>query len=468
MKRSKLDLLRRPGGRALFQKRGQAFLCLGGGAALGDRRGGQRNGFFGVFPRDVCDETLGCGDGLGSRGKERLDLRPPGRLETVRRNDGVHETDPVRFPRVEAVPGQKEVARLARSDGAQDIRGDDGRKDPEPDFREREDRPFRGDRDVRRGNEPDAPSDRRAVRERDDRLGARIDRAQHARHPHGVRLILVARVTPRLSHPGDIGSGAEDGPFSRQDHHASLRVGRRIGKGAGQFLDERLVEGVAHLRPGEHHARDGALPQTADAARLRARAHQRGESDVAPSGWEKTPERAPSVPSRPRNSKGTATSPPGRRSISRPVSPASRSAPTAQSKPAAARNGPWSTRNGSSSGAFSRPARRIRPRVAPPPISVPLTWSRYSAAAIVIGNAKGFVTARTARPSLRLIESAVSSSEPSFTKGESASRSSTMETSLQRIDPAQETAPAPATSAWTRYSNVSGRNPFNHSCGTPA
>ena len=115
-------------------------------------------------------------------------------------------------------------------------------------------------------------------------FGATIDRAQHASHLFGVGFVLLARVTPRLSHPGNVGAGAKDRPFPRQDHDAGPRVGCDLGESPSQLLDERVVEGVARLRPGEDHARDGALPQQADPARLNPRAHRCGESDVAPSG----------------------------------------------------------------------------------------------------------------------------------------------------------------------------------------
>ncbi len=95
-----------------------------------------------------------------------------------------------RLARVETVARQEEVPRRARPDRPKHERRDHRGQDPEPHLGEREDGSFRGDRDVGGGDEADASADRGAVRERDHGLAALVDRAEHPRHPFGVRFVL--------------------------------------------------------------------------------------------------------------------------------------------------------------------------------------------------------------------------------------------------------------------------------------
>ena len=148
-------------------------------------------------PRDAADQALRDADGLRARRQERVDLSAARRFELLGRHDLVHEADPKRLPRVEAVARQEEVARMPRADRAQDVRRDDGRQDPELHLGEREHGPLRRDGDVaRRRRGPRLLRSRARGRAPRPASGRRRSRAASG-HPPRVGLVLRARVASR-------------------------------------------------------------------------------------------------------------------------------------------------------------------------------------------------------------------------------------------------------------------------------
>ncbi len=206
-------------------------------------------------------------------------------------------------------PVRKRSRAAPRPDRPQDEGRDDRRQDPEPDLGEREDGALGRDRDVGGGDEAHASADRGPVRERDHRLGAGVDRAQHPRHPLGVRLVLGLRVAAGLAHPVHVGA-------RRRTWVLRPRARRR---------------GWRSRSPASAKARVSSSMRTSSKA-LRTSGRASVTRRTAPSSREaEVPVRAPPLTIRPsgcpERSSGTATSPPFRRRTSLPFSRTATSPP---------------------------------------------------------------------------------------------------------------------------------------------
>jgi hypothetical protein len=87
-------------------------------------------------------------------------------------------------------------------------------------------------------------------------FGQAVDRPQHARHLFRVGLVLLARIAPGFSHPGDVRPGAERRAVSRKDDDARLRLLAERDEGLRELANQDVVKRVAHRRPGENDPRD--------------------------------------------------------------------------------------------------------------------------------------------------------------------------------------------------------------------
>jgi dihydrodipicolinate synthase/N-acetylneuraminate lyase len=205
--------------------------------------------------RRLTDEPLGRSNRLRSAREKRGDHPLDGSVEVGRHL--VDEPDPKRGPRVEALAGQEEAPRRARSDPGQDERGDDGRHDSKPHLGEPEHGVLAGDRHVGARGQAASATERVAVDSRHDGRRAGVDRVEHPVEAHGVLDVLVVGEVDRRALPVHVRAGTEARPVPREhDRTGVADVRERVG----ELGDQRGVERVAALRAGQRDPENGAFP----------------------------------------------------------------------------------------------------------------------------------------------------------------------------------------------------------------
>ena len=165
--------------------------------------------------------------------------------------DLVHEPDPERRLGVEALAGE-EVARRA----AAPIRGSTNGEMTAgmiPSFTSEKPKTasVAAMRDVGARDEPGAAAEHVAVRARDHRRGAAVDRLDHPVEAERVLDVLLVRQVDRRALPLDVGARAERRAFAGE--HDGARVAD-VRERLGELADQLRVEGVAPLRLRERHA----------------------------------------------------------------------------------------------------------------------------------------------------------------------------------------------------------------------
>ncbi len=106
---------------------------------------------------------------------------------------------------------------------------------------------------------PGAAAEREALDASHDRGRTRLDGFQHAIEPHRVLDVLVEGEVDRRALPLDVGAGAEAAALPGEHHTAGVAD---VGERPCERGDERRVECVVTIGPGERHAQDA--PVTAD------------------------------------------------------------------------------------------------------------------------------------------------------------------------------------------------------------
>ena len=170
-------------------------------------------------------------------------------VEIVR--DLVHEADPERGQRVEALAGDEVAAGRALADLRERERRDHRGDDAELHLGEGEDRVGRRHGDVRAGDEPAAAAECVALHPRDHRHRARVDRVQHHPQPSRIGDVLLVTELDGGAHPVDVGARREALALAREDHRARVADG---GEGLGQLADQVRVERVAAVGAVHGHA----------------------------------------------------------------------------------------------------------------------------------------------------------------------------------------------------------------------
>ena len=170
----------------------------------------------------------------------------------------VHEPDPERRLRVEALARDEVAARRRRSDLRERERRDHRRDDAQLDLGEGEDaRPGVASAMSAQATSPAPAAERVPVHERQHRRRAAVDRFEHAPERERVVDVLVVAQIDGRAHPVDVGAGAEARPLTREhDRARSADVDERLG----ELRDQRAVERVPPLRPRERDAEDVAVP----------------------------------------------------------------------------------------------------------------------------------------------------------------------------------------------------------------
>ncbi len=123
------------------------------------------------------------------------------------------------------------------------------------------------DRDVGGGDEAGAAAEGMPLDEGDHRRRAGVDRVEHP--PERVRVgdVLVVGELDRASHPLDVGAGAEARAVACEHDGARLAdVDERLG----ELVDQRRVERVARLGPGEGDPEDVVVPLDAQRVHVTA------------------------------------------------------------------------------------------------------------------------------------------------------------------------------------------------------
>src|SRR3989440_9395408 len=152
-----------PGGLALLEERGDAFLAFRRDADLGDApRGLGDQRFIGRMQRHLADQLLNLAVGLASSGEEMLQKRLNGRIQFRGQHDCREQAEALRFARVEDLRAQEIAPRSALADGADHVGADRRRREAELRLGETELRVRRAEGDVARGDKPGAAGERRA------------------------------------------------------------------------------------------------------------------------------------------------------------------------------------------------------------------------------------------------------------------------------------------------------------------
>src|SRR6185503_20563481 len=121
-----------PGGLALFQERGDAFLAFRRNADLGDAlRGIRDQGFVDWTRGDAAQQVLDLGVRLAPAGHEVAEHRIDRAVELVHGADVRQQAQPVGFARVDDFAGEEITPRQALAHGAHHVGADGGGRQPE-------------------------------------------------------------------------------------------------------------------------------------------------------------------------------------------------------------------------------------------------------------------------------------------------------------------------------------------------
>ena len=252
--------LHRPTRLALFEERGHALAAFFGRADGGDQLGCVFiHRAFGApalnTPGQRLDRRL---RGRAAR-EQRLDGGGDGVVQLFVRDGAVDEADAGGEDCAEALAGQEQRQRAADADLLDDVRGDRRRREAEAHLREREHRRLRRDRDVGGGGQACAAAHRCALDARDDGLRALGDGAQHRGEALGVGAVVGLARRGHAAHPVQVSAGGERLALAGQHDDAHAAVRAELLEGGVQLGDQRLVEGVVHLRPRHRDGGDGAV-----------------------------------------------------------------------------------------------------------------------------------------------------------------------------------------------------------------
>ncbi len=222
---------------------------------------GERQGIGAGEAALLGDHLLG-GTGRKRSGREQFgDQRIEARIERrLAWQDLVHQPDPQRPLRSEALAGGEQRPGMSLTDARQHERADDRRDEAQLRLGETEGRVSGGQRHVRHAAERHAAAQGGAVDPCDHRHHALVDGGQHGLQATRIGLVLLHGQVHGGPLPFDIGPRAERLPVAGQ-HDGPQRLGRfsaQRRKRVAQRRDQLGVEGIAHLRPGEHHACDDA------------------------------------------------------------------------------------------------------------------------------------------------------------------------------------------------------------------
>ena len=126
-------------------------------------------------------------------------------------------------------------------------------------FGEPEGRIARTDRDVARGDQPDAAATHRAMHPGNGRLLERVERVVHPRRLVGSLAVLFFGELGAFLHVLDIGAGAEALALPHQHHRAHFRVGFELPEHSDHLRDHFRVKCVVQLGAVERDRRIAVL-----------------------------------------------------------------------------------------------------------------------------------------------------------------------------------------------------------------
>ena len=126
----------------------------------------------------------------------------------------------------------------------------------------------------------------------DDRHRAGVDGLEHVGHRHRVLLVALGVEGHRRAHPGEVGAGTERRSVAGQDDRPEL--GRALAgehrEGRPQLGDERRIERVVDLRPGQRHSGDDVTrPGPLDAQSCADEGAHGRIVRQRPAGWSASP-----------------------------------------------------------------------------------------------------------------------------------------------------------------------------------
>src|SRR5438270_2497859 len=252
------SLLRIPFLRALLAKAGKP---LGGFGAAPARRGFLDDPVMqGVERRldGIAQQLFGDRDRFRPGHQQVIDNTRAGRVKLGGRADVVHEPDPARRHRIEALAGQRKAAGVARADAVDQQRNDRRRGDAPAHFADRKERIRRGERDVAGCGDPDPAAKAAAMHERDRRPRKRLQAADRRHGAAREFVVLLRRDRAQPVEKRKIGAELKMLPRAFDDNAAQPRLAVEPRKRVDQPFDQRAVIGIADAWPVQRDGRDAA------------------------------------------------------------------------------------------------------------------------------------------------------------------------------------------------------------------
>src|SRR5204863_413214 len=206
----------------------------------------------------IAQQLFGDRDRFRPGHQQVIDNTRAGRVKLGGRADVVHEPDPARRHRIEALAGQRKAAGVARADAVDQQRNDRRRGDAPAHFADRKERIRRGEHDVAGCGDPDPAAKAAALHERDRRPRKRLQAADRRHGAAREFVVLLRRDRAQPVEKRKIGAELEMLPRAFDDNAAQPRLAVEPRKRVDQLFDQRAVIGVADAWPVQRDGRDAA------------------------------------------------------------------------------------------------------------------------------------------------------------------------------------------------------------------